>query len=168
MAAVCLSVCLSVRSSVCPCVCLSVRLFVRPSACLSVRPSVHLSVRPSVCLSVCLSVRPSCAWLLSREWKGVASSILQVGSPWEGWPVTSFRAQKVKCLPGTEKFWSPSWKLWWLFKSSLAGGGGILSWPTAGYTARFSGVSHRTQQRLFVCCSLLQKMYKYVLQIKTV
>ncbi len=62
---VCLSVCPSVRPSVClsvcPCVCLSVRV----SVCLSVCPCVCLSVRPSVrvsvCLSVCVSVHmPAC------------------------------------------------------------------------------------------------------------
>ena len=61
-----LSVCLSIRLSVCPSVCLSlslslsIRLSVCPSVCLSlslplsVRPSVSLC--PSICLSVCLSV----------------------------------------------------------------------------------------------------------------
>ncbi len=62
----CLSLLMSVRSSVCPSVrlsvCPSVRLSVCPSVRLSVCPSVHLSVFPfallSVCPSVCLSVCP--------------------------------------------------------------------------------------------------------------
>ena len=43
--------------------------------------------------------------------------------------------------------WPPSWKLWWLLKSSLAGGGGILCRPTTGRRACFRWFPVETRQR---------------------
>ena len=40
----CMSVCLSVRPSICLCICLSVFLSVRPSICLSIPSSIHPSI----------------------------------------------------------------------------------------------------------------------------
>ena len=55
-----ISVCMSVRVSVCSCicmfVCLSVRVSVCSCVCMFVCLSVYLSVYLSVCLSLCLSV----------------------------------------------------------------------------------------------------------------
>ena len=63
-----LSVCLSVRPSLCPSVCLSVRPAVYLSVCLS--------VRPSVCLSVCMYVRLSVS--LSNHTSSVVSTMVTV------------------------------------------------------------------------------------------
>ena len=89
-----------------------------------------------VCPSVCLSVRPSVPYLtLSWEGRAQEAENWQEESPWHGSPVTLFRGRKVWHLPGefcvfyrnvNVQYDLQAESCAWLFKSLLAGGGGIL------------------------------------------